>query len=148
MPVGTKNTVIPGCGTHHISIQIHLWDASIHLYRDILGMKVVAQFGSSERPMALLDMGDGSHIELVGSIQETPDSVEIIRDEKPASQNPLAHLALATTDTRMAVEHVRQAGYKITVEPRRMDLNGLDVTIAFFKGPNNQEIEFFQTHQS
>lgn len=146
MPVGTKNTVIPGCGTHHISIQTHLWDASLHLYKDILGMKVVAQFGSSERPMALLDMGDGSHIELAGSTNETPASEEISQECKPAFHNPIAHLALATTDTRMAVEHVRQAGYMITVEPRQIDLNGLNVTIAFFKGPNNEEIEFFQTH--
>lgn len=148
MPIGTKNTVIPGCGTHHISIQSLNWDASLHFYRDVLGMKVVAEFGSVERPMALLDMGDGSHIELVGSIKETPASVEKSQKNKSVSQNPIAHLALATTDTRIAVERVRQAGYEITTEPRLVDLNGMGVTIAFIKGPNNEEIEFFQTHQN
>jgi glyoxylase I family protein len=147
MPIGTQNTVIPGCGTHHISIRTHNWEASLHLYRDVLGMKVVSEFGSSERPMALLDMGDGSHIELAGSIQETSTSVEISKDSKPALVNPIAHLALATTDTRMSVEHVRQAGYEITTEPRSIDLNGMGVTIAFFKGPSGEEIEFFQVHQ-
>jgi hypothetical protein len=97
--------------------------------------------------MALLDMGGGSHIELVGSIKNTPVGAEISLDDKLAFQNPIAHLALATTDTRMAVEHVRQAGYAITMEPRCIDLSGMGVIIAFFKGPNGEEIEFFQTHE-
>jgi len=108
-------------------------------------MKIVAQFGSLERPVALLDMGDGSHIELVGSIKDTPTSAETSQDDKKAFQNPIAHIALATTDTRTVVEHVRQAGYEITMEPRQVDLNGMGVIIAFFKGPNGEEIEFFQT---
>ena len=65
MSIGQKNKVIPGCGTHHISIQTCDWGESLRLYRDVLGMELVAQFGPSEKPMALLDMGDGSHIELV-----------------------------------------------------------------------------------
>ena len=146
MPTGTKNTIIPGCGTHHISIRTNCWDDSMHMYRDILGMTVAKQFGSPERPMALLDMGDGSHIELAGSTQPGHASSEEPKGENTVSINPIAHLALATTDTRMAIEHVRQAGFQVTVEPRTVDLNGLMVTIAFFKGPNNEEIEFFQTH--
>ena len=59
--------------------------------------------------------------------------------------DPVFHFALAVDDTRAAVEHVRTAGYEITVEPIDVNLGGLDVTLAFFLGPNGESIEFFQT---
>ena len=63
----------------------------------------------------------------------------------PAPNDPLNHLALATTDTRGAIEHVRAAGFPVTVEPREVDLNGLRAIIAFFTGPSGESIELFQT---
>ena len=140
MPVGTKNTVIQGCGLHHISIQTRDWDASLRLYRDVLGMEVVAEFGSPERPIVLLDIGDGSHVELFAPSGDTPSN------DHTTLGGPIMHLAFAVDDTRAAVEHVRQAGYPITSEPKSVDLAGKKVTFAFFKGPSGEEIEFFQTH--
>jgi len=140
MPVGTTNLVIPGCGMHHISIQTRDWDASLHLYKDVLGMKLVATFGSPERPIVLLDMGDGSHVELFAP-KTDPTTVE-----RSVSGDLILHFALATTDTHAAIEHVRRAGYEIISEPRTVELSGMQVTYAFFMGPNGEEIEFFQTH--
>ncbi|MBI1924903.1 VOC family protein [Candidatus Poribacteria bacterium] len=140
MPIGTKNGIIKGCGTHHIAVQARDWDASLRLYRDVLGMPIVAEFGSPERKIILLDMGDGSHIEL---FQPTAKSPQV---GSPAANDPVTHFALATTDTRAALEHIRQAGYEITLEPRDVDLGAFKVTIAFFKGPSGEVIEFFQTH--
>ncbi len=140
MPFGTKNKVIQGCGLHHISIQTRDWEASLRFYRDVLGMELVAEFGSPERPILLLDMGDGSHVELLAPKSDTTIGGNLV----PGS--PIAHLALAVADTCAAVEHVRQAGYQITTEPRTVALSGMNYTIAFFKGPNGEEIEFFQTH--
>lgn len=140
MPVGTKNSTIQGCGAHHISIQTRDWEASLHLYREVLGMEVVAEFGSPERPILLLDMGDGSHIELLAPTADLPPAGD------PASNGPIVHFALATTATRTALERVRQAGLEITMEPKDIDLGSMQVTIAFFKGPNGEEIEFFQTN--
>ncbi len=140
MPVGTKNSIIAGCGTHHIAVQARDWEASLKLYRDVLGMELVAEFGSSERKIILLDTGDGSHMELFAPTASSPT---------PASESandPLTHFALATSDTRSAIEHVRQAGYEVTVEPKDVDLGALKVTIAFFRGPSGESIEFFQTH--
>ena len=136
MPIGDRNAVIPGCGTHHIAIQTYDWDGSLTLYRDVLGMDVVAEFGSEERRIVLVDTGDGSHIEL---FQPTGDPV--------SSENGLVmHFALATTDARAAIERVRAAGYEVTVEPRDVDLDPLSVTVAFFKGPNGEIVEFFEEH--
>jgi glyoxylase I family protein len=140
MPVGTKNRVIAGCGAHHIAVQARDWEASLKLYRDILGMEIVAEFGSPERKIILLDMGDGSHMELFQPKDDTPAA------GSPAPNAPVTHFALATTDTKGAIERVRQAGYEVTVEPRTLNLGPLTISIAFFLGPNGESIEFFQTH--
>ncbi len=140
MPIGTKNSIIPGCGTHHIAVQCRDMGESLKLYRDVLGMTVVAQFGSPDRRIFLLDIGDGSHMELFDPKPDTPQT------GTSAANDPIIHFALATSDTVTAIEHVRTAGYTITVEPKTLDLDNLTVTIAFFDGPNGESIEFFQVH--
>jgi glyoxylase I family protein len=139
MPIGTTNSQIAGCGTHHIAIQTRDWAESLAFYQDVLGMKLVAEFCTAERPIALLDMGDGSHIELFG-----PRPAENSGQESPAQQ-PLMHLALAASDTRAAIEHVRKAGCRITTEPKDVQLGPIRARIAFFDGPSGESIEFFQT---
>lgn len=140
MPVGSKNHEIPGCGTHHVAVQTRDWDASLQLYRDVLGMKSVAVFGPEDRRIMLLDTGDGSHIELFQPTDETP------APGSTSPNDPVTHIALATTDARTAIEHVRSHGYEVTVEPKDVNLGGLDVTVAFFKGPSGEVVEFFQEH--
>ena len=140
MAVGTKNPVIQGCGAHHIAIQTRDWDASLTFYKDVLGMEVIAEFGSPERKVVLLDMGDGSHMELFQPTASSPAAEDAIPND------PVTHFALATTDIHAAVEHVRQAGAEVTLEPRDVSLGALNATIAFFRGPSGEVIEFFQTH--
>ena len=139
MPLGDKNAIIAGCGMHHVAVQTRDWEASLRLYRDVLGMKVVAEFGSPERQIMLLDTGDGSHVELFAPTAESP------ADGNESPNDPVTHFALAAADARAAAEHVRAAGYEITVEPKDVDLGSLSVTIAFFKGPCGEVVEFFQT---
>lgn len=139
MPLGDKNAIIAGCGIHHVAVQTRDWEASLRLYRDVLGMKIVAEFGSPERQIMLLDTGDGSHVELFAPTGESP----VDGNESP--NDPVTHFALAAADARAAAEHVRAAGYEITVEPKDVDLGSLSVTIAFFKGPCGEVVEFFQT---
>ena len=140
MPIGSKNASIPGCGMHHIAVHTRDWEASLKLYRDVLGMEIAVEFGSTERKIILLDMGDGSHMEL---FQPTPEGAKL---GDPAPNDPVDHFALATSDARAAIEHVRRAGYEITMEPRDLELGSLRVTIAFFAGPNGESVEFVQTH--
>jgi glyoxylase I family protein len=140
MPIGTTNHKIPGCGSHHIAVQTHDWEASLRLYRDVLGMPIVAQWGT-QRPAALLDMGDGSYIEIFGP---TPG---INYEQATTASATLLHFALATTDTHAATELVRQAGYEVTVEPTEVQLTqSLRVTYSFFQGPSGELVEFFQKH--
>jgi len=125
---------------HHVALQTRDWDASLRLYCEVLGMNIVAEFGSPERKIVLVDMGDGSHLELFQPTTSTP------RGETTPNEHPLMHIAIATTDTRAAIERVRQAGFPVTMEPKDLSLAGMNVTIAFFKGPNGEVLEFFQVH--
>lgn len=156
MPKGTKNTIIQGCGTHHLAVQARDWDASLRFYRDVLGMTEAASFtGGTGQRIMLLDIGDGSHIELFEPLHEPSLEPRLEQPSEPGSTAPTAgddptsallHFAFATADARAATEHVRDAGYEITVEPKEVNLGGLEVTVAFFKGPSGELLEFFQVH--
>ncbi len=134
-----SKTVAKTCGLHHITIQTRDWDASLRLYLEVLGMQVAAEWGPPERRMMLLDVGDGSHIELIGPTANSPVA------GSPAANDPLVHLALATADAAAAIEPVRQAGFEVTMEPKAVKLADLEATVAFFRGPNGEVVEFFQT---
>ena len=135
MSYGTKNATTPGCGFHHISIHTQKFDEAMHLYRDILGMQVRIQFDRGTRRFALLDMGDGSFVEL---------SMDTASNETLSPGNPLAHFALATTDVRGVIEKLRAAGIPITMEPKDIQLGPLPASVAFFTGPSGESVELFQ----
>jgi catechol 2,3-dioxygenase-like lactoylglutathione lyase family enzyme len=135
MPRGIKNAAVPGCGLHHISIQTENIDESIRFYRDTLGMPIKLEFNVSGRRFALLDMGDGSYIELQAKPPAPAGS---------ANGGVLTHFALATRNTRAAIELVRLAGYPVTSEPREVMLNHMPATVAFFTGPSGESVELFQ----
>lgn len=135
MSYGTKNTTTPGCGFHHISIMTQKLDESIHLYRDVLGMQICQQFQLGARQFVMLDMGDGSYVELVMN--------PAISGEM-APGNPLAHFAVATHDVRGVTEKLRAAGYPITMEPKDIQLGSLPASVAFFTGPSGESVELFQ----
>ena len=137
MPVGSKNQAMAGLGCHHIAIQTRDWDASEKFYIEVMGMKKAVEFIGGGRRIALLDIGDGSHLELF-----EPNTAA----EDAASNDTLTHFALTTTDITAALERIRAAGMEITREPTDVNLGGLNATIAFFTGPSGEVIEFFQVH--
>lgn len=139
MPLGTKNSVIAGCGVHHIAIQCRNMEESFRFYRDTLGMTLSAVFERPDKTIYLLDAGDGVLMEL---FPPPPQALP----ESP-STFPVMHIAFATHDARAAVERVRGAGYKVRVEPFTLELGGKMTTIAFVTGPSGEDVEFFQVHQ-
>lgn len=138
MTIGNSNPIIQGGGMHHVGIRARDWEASLHFYRDVLGMPVVAEFGPPDQKIVLLDMGDGNYVELFQPIPNTP------APGSPAPNDPIFHFALVTTDSRAAIEHVRQAGYKIQLEATDMEFPTMSVTVSFCVGPNGEVVEFFQ----
>ena len=139
MPIGTRNQTMPGLGSHHIAVQTQDYAASLAFYTEVMGMELVAEFGSPQRRICLLDIGDGSHIELFEPEPGTTPSGN-------ADGNVVFHFALATTDIEAALERVREAGMEITVELKTVELGPMNVSIAFFKGPSGEVIEFFQVN--
>jgi glyoxylase I family protein len=129
----SENRLLPGGGIHHIAVQTYDEEASLRLYRDVLGMRIVKVGGREGRRVTLLDIGNGSHIELVAPAGGAPQPV-------PELYSPLLHIALATTDVHTVIEHVRSSGYEITVEPKQ----ARHAMVAFFKGPNDELIELYQ----
>ena len=139
MPIGNKNQAIAGLGCHHIAVQTQDYEASIAFYTEVMGMRKALEFNSGGRRVALLDIGDGSHLELFEPLPDANPSGD-------AAGNVVFHFALATTDIEAALERVRAAGMEITVELKTVDLGPLNVTIAFFKGPSGEVVEFFQAN--
>ncbi len=146
MPVGTKNSVIAGGGVHHIALQTRDWEASLKLYRDVLGMTEVTRFTDGDgQTIMLLDAGDGCCLELFEPTANTPTANTLTgATNDPVTHGPVTHIALTTTDARAVTERVRRAGYEITVEPKEVTLGSLEVTLSFFKGPNGEVLEFFE----
>ena len=124
---------------HHVAVRTTDPAASLRLYHDVLGMRIVKEHQVPGRRLVLLDTGDGSHIELATPL----DSAAPVNT--PEVNHPLQHIALTTTDLTGVIERVRGAGYEITVEPRQVQLGETLTTIAFFKGSAGELIELYQT---
>lgn len=126
-------------GGHHIAIQTRDWQDSVTLYRDVLGMTEAASSdnGSGQQVM-LLDIGDGTHLELFERAPSTPPGPD------GEFGDLLSHFALATTDVRAATEHLRAAGYAIVAEPRDVELGALELCISFFRGPSGELVELVE----
>jgi len=139
MPIGTKNKVIAGLGSHHIAVQTTDYEASVAFYTDVMGMTEVVGFENQGRRAVILDIGDGSHMELFEPIPGTQPSND-------ATGDIVFHFALQTTDIKAALERVRAAGMEITVELRTAQLGPLNVSLAFFKGPSGEVVEFMQVN--
>lgn len=140
MPVGNKNQAIAGLGCHHIAVQTRDWDASLHFYTEVMGMQKVVEFIGGGRRIVILDIGDGSHMELFAPIPAAEPADDAHKD------HIVTHFALTTTDIEAALERVRAAGMEIIHELRTANLGGMNVTIAFFVGPSGEIIEFFQVN--
>ncbi|MCY3833543.1 MAG: VOC family protein [Chloroflexi bacterium] len=140
MPIGDKNQVVAGLGTHHIAIQTTDYEASLAFYTEVMGMTQVVGFENQGRRALILDIGDGSHMELFEPIPGTQPSND-------ATGNVVFHFALQTTDIESALERVRAAGMEITVELTTVQMGPLNITLAFFKGPSGEVVEFIQVNE-
>ena len=139
MPIGKSNDVMAGLGTHHIAVQTQDYEESVAFYTEVMGMTKAVEFDGGGRRIGLLDIGDGSHLELFEPEPGTEPSGD-------STGNVVFHFALTTSDIEPALERVRAAGMEITVELKTVDLGPLNVSLAFFKGPGGEVVEFFQVN--
>ena len=102
-------------------------------------MTEVVEFETGGRRAVMLDIGDGSDMELFEPIPGTQPSND-------ASGNIVFHFALQSTDLETALERVRAAGMEITVALKSADLDPLSVSLAFFKGASCEVVAFMQVN--
>jgi glyoxylase I family protein len=138
-----KNSLIPGCGYHHVAIRAADFDETLRFYTEGLGFRVAVRWGQGDGRAALLDTGDGNYMEVFAGGKRAPG--------EPAPEGAILHYALRTTDCDAAIERARAAGATVTVEPKTLELDSqpkITIRIAFCKGPDGELIEFFQNDQT
>ena len=123
-------------GAHHIALKctgMEMFEKTIRFYKDVLGMEIVRTWGSGDGSGAMLNTGN-CMMEIFASGNT---------DIKTGSVN---HFALAADDVDACVKAVREAGYRISVEPKDIIIQAkipYPARIAFCIGPVGEKIEFF-----
>jgi catechol 2,3-dioxygenase-like lactoylglutathione lyase family enzyme len=138
------NSILGGGGFHHVALKTKAWDRSLAFYGEVLGFttKIIWSMPNGHRA-GMFDVGDGNYLEIF----EDPAY-------NPAPDGALLHLAIRTTDVDAATRRVRDAGMKVTIEPKDVTVvptNGADpvsVRLAFFVGPNGEVWELFQNDRT
>ena len=121
-------------GVHHIALEAADFEKTLEFYQNALNMKLVRQWGD-ERKTAMLDIGDGSMMEIFSSGNTDPE----VNAKYP-------HLAFRTDNCDETYAAAIAAGATSRMEPRDMVLGNNDypVRISFVIGFSGEVIEFFQ----
>ena len=122
-------------GIHHVALRptYAQFEKAKTFYLDLLGLKVVRQWGDEKYPCMMISTGDNSCIEVL----------PVLEGEALPAEGKFAHLALATDDVDACIERVRAAGYPVTIEPKDVTLADLSARIAFCTGACGETVEFF-----
>ncbi|WP_138751210.1 VOC family protein [Paenibacillus sinopodophylli] len=128
------NTKIGGGGFHHIAIRVYDFDKTVAFYTEVLGFTERIRWGEGDSRGIMLDTGDGNYLEVFAGGKEGQ------KDE-----GAFLHFALRSDNVTDAIELAREAGMEITVEPKEIVIHDIPVRIAFFKGPDGEIIELFES---
>lgn len=123
--------------TEHIGIKVKNMDASIRFYTEVLQMKLVDRVAlNPEVELAFLSFAgqESVQIELIGRGHDGLPNESIVH-----------HLAFTVSDIEAEVERLKSLGVKMIDERPRTILDG--VQIAFFYGPDSEQLELFQPKQ-
>ena len=130
------NDIIKGAGSHHIALMASDFEKSLALYK-ALGFKEIARWGDESKTIAMLDIGDGSRIELFSNGGEEYSVI-----------GKWAHFAVKVDDVDAAFDIAVKAGGVPKMYPTVLPLNSepcrMSINIAFVKGPDGEELEFFK----
>ena len=138
-----SNDTIKGLGYAHMAIAAKDFDKSLAFYQ-ALGLKVYTQWGTGDTRIALLDMGDGSLIELFAKPALNTAQIAGVTEG-----NPFLHFAFSAQNVDEAYRIALEAGATPLKPPYEVPLDShplrLTLRVAFVIGPSGEELEFFKT---
>jgi catechol 2,3-dioxygenase-like lactoylglutathione lyase family enzyme len=138
-----SNNIIKGLGYAHMAIAAKDFDKSLAFYK-ALGLTVYTQWGTGDTRIALLDMGDGTLVELFAKPALNTEKVAGLEDG-----NPFLHFAFSAQNVDEAYRIALEAGATSVKAPCEVPLDShplrLTLRVAFVKGPSGEELEFFKT---
>ncbi len=129
------NNIIKGAGFHHIALKANDLDFSLKFY-EALGFTQKCSWGEGDGRIVMLDMGDGTIVELFAGGKDEP------------AVGRFMHLAIKVDDTEAAFNTAVKAGAKVKSEPMVVDVDSkpepMKLHIAFVYGPDGEILEFFK----
>jgi len=130
------NEIIAGMGFHHIGLKAKDLEKSLRFYK-ALGMKEIVRWGEGEKEIVMLDLGDGGRIELFAN-----------GGDEFSENGKWVHFAVAVDDVDAAYELALANGALPHIAPKTVPLDSrpekISIHIAFVKGPDGEQVEFFK----
>mgnify|MGYP002817456428 FL=1 len=137
---------------HHVAVRSSDFDASVDFYQSVLGFTRRIEWGEAPRRAIMLNIGDAGNPGNPGN----PGGAGILEifehpGEPMQETNPLLlHIAFRCSDVDAVIARVRELGMEVTVEPKHVDIPSRPtgpspVRLAFFKGPDGEVIELFDS---
>lgn len=125
-----------GLGFHHIGLKCADLKRSEEFYR-ALGLREVLRWGEGDKEIVMLELGDGGRIELFAN-----------GGDEFSVKGKWVHFAMASDNVDGMYERALAAGAESLIPPKTVPLDSkpeqVSIHIAFVKGPDGEEIEFFQ----
>ena len=119
-------------GIHHVAFKCETqeqYNEMIYFYHELLELPILRKWDT------------GIHLDCFKSC------IEIFLDgTKLAGEGCIRHFAFGTDHVDEIVEKVRDAGYKVIVEPKDVDMKTdpvFPIRIAFIEGPLHESIDLF-----
>jgi glyoxylase I family protein len=129
-----EHTIISGF--HHIGLKCSNIEKSLAMY-EALGMKEVMRWGNGENLIIMVEIGDGSRIEMFAN-----------GSDDFSANGKWIHFALKVKDVDAAYCHALSVGFTSHMEPTDMVLatepTPTPIRIAFVCGPDGEQLEFFR----
>ena len=141
-------------GIHHLALTTARYDETEEFYVKGLGLPVSSSWDTKNGRAMMIDLGNQSYLEVFekGEKGEKEPSGEADQEgQKEAQAAPgesaVIHFALRCESCDEAVEIARRAGAEIMSEAHDFYVPSdppFTCRIAFCRGPNEEEIEFYQ----